>query len=433
MLRMLREKGFFHLVGANSIAQLLAFVSGLVITKLLTPGELGQARIIQSYTTVLVVLGGIGMGPAILKFASEERSKSEVDGTFSLGLRRSFLAGAALAIVFALVSLFTPFATSPTLAVGLACYAAMVPFSIATDLGIQFMQAQRRPIDAAKLMLSHRSTVFLMSIVGVAIFGFWGFVGAGVLSWIMGALLAVRKAGRAAVSAPSYQPTGFQSFAWFAWLSALIFAINQYTDFFVLDRLISNREAIGHYAFASLFVVAAGQFNGVMQAIFIPTFSSQSHDWKAVRHQAMKIQAFYALAAVGVASVMIALVWLLTSFAFPRYADAHAIAAILVWRFAVAAGATIVGAASFALGEVRFNVIAQACSAVTALGASWFLGVRYGVIGVAWGQVVGAAVFCIAQWLAFGAAMRVVSRRAVAVVEVEEIVATELEASQIPA
>ncbi len=75
MLKWLYSKGFFHLLSVNFLAQFLGFGTVLIFPKLLTAVEIGQLRILQTYTGLFAVLAGFGLSTSLLKYCAEDRAK----------------------------------------------------------------------------------------------------------------------------------------------------------------------------------------------------------------------------------------------------------------------------------------------------------------------------------------------------------------------
>ena len=84
----LRAKGFFHLLSVNLLAQALGLGTILVVAKFLSPRELGEVRILQSYTALIIAVAAFGYDTAILKVCSEARPLEERLAILRLGLGR---------------------------------------------------------------------------------------------------------------------------------------------------------------------------------------------------------------------------------------------------------------------------------------------------------------------------------------------------------
>ncbi|HRK21850.1 MAG TPA: oligosaccharide flippase family protein [Fimbriimonadaceae bacterium] len=406
MLQTLREKGFFHLVSANALTQGIAFLASIFLTKLLTPAELGATRVIQSYFLVLFVLGGAGMAAAVLRFAAVEDPETAPESVFSHGSRRGFLQGALIAVLIAGFALTIGVSPIERLNAGLAVFAIAIPFSVLSDIGIQYLQARHRAKEVAWISLMNRSAAAVFALAGAYMAGFWGWVAGGVLTWVFSAITATQKIGFSALRQTPVSPQGLGSFAAMALLGNGILAVSQSLDFFLLDRLVSDRTEIGKYAFAVLFLMAATQLSGAIQAIVIPMLTQRHREIDWLRKSTLKYQGGYAVMAALAAIAMFGIVTALVSIDFEEYAGAQVYVAILMIRFVSLAGSAVCVAAMLALGDARRHVAALALGTLFALFFSWWATSIYGVMGTAWGQALGGLFTAICQWAAFFLALR---------------------------
>ena len=74
-LSSVNKKGFFHLLFANFFIQFVGFGSQFVVAWFLTPEELGQIKIMQTYLSVVLLFTTLGFTTSTLKLCSENRSK----------------------------------------------------------------------------------------------------------------------------------------------------------------------------------------------------------------------------------------------------------------------------------------------------------------------------------------------------------------------
>jgi O-antigen/teichoic acid export membrane protein len=70
-------KGFFHLLSANVLIQLVAFASQLFVAGILSPEDVGRIKIITTFLSVFSIIGGMGLNASTLKLCSENRSEAK--------------------------------------------------------------------------------------------------------------------------------------------------------------------------------------------------------------------------------------------------------------------------------------------------------------------------------------------------------------------
>jgi O-antigen/teichoic acid export membrane protein len=82
-LRNIRQKGFFHLLSANILIQLFAFVSQLFVAGILSAEDIGRIKIIQTYLSIFSIIAGMGFNASTLKICSEHKSKQQLSEYFN--------------------------------------------------------------------------------------------------------------------------------------------------------------------------------------------------------------------------------------------------------------------------------------------------------------------------------------------------------------
>jgi len=73
ILQNIRQKGFFHLLSANLLIQVVAFFSQLFVAGILSPDDIGRIKVIQTFLSIFSVVAGMGFSSSTLKLCSENR------------------------------------------------------------------------------------------------------------------------------------------------------------------------------------------------------------------------------------------------------------------------------------------------------------------------------------------------------------------------
>jgi O-antigen/teichoic acid export membrane protein len=392
LLRRLHNRGFFHLLTANFLTQAMGFGTSLFVAKFLTPVELGEVKVLQSYTTVFIVLAGLGYNAAVLKRCSETLDDAEYARTLHLALHRALL-GSFLALVLVVGLVEAGLLTaSAHLARWLPVYAAIIPFTVTTNILIVYLQARNRITEMARAQTVIKLESFVAVVTATWLWGFPGFVFATLVAYVAG-LLPVLKEIRPAwlLRPPIASPAGFAKLAHWSLLANGIAIVGLYTDIFMLDHFVEDRSGIGYYTLATIFVLAAMQVTTTVQAIATPEFSHRAGDAAWFRRNLPKQQArLTALSwVVAVVLYLVALVTVPLVYG-PRYHSTLVYLPILLLRFVVWSSYAIIGVALFGLGLVRYNVIAIAVATPIGFVLSYLWLRHYGIVGLAWAQVATA-------------------------------------------
>ncbi len=390
----LRDKGFFDLLSVNFLTQFLGFGSILLVAKFLTPVELGEVKILQSYTAIFVILAGFGFTSAVLKVCAENRPDEEKAGILHLAVERAGITTAVtllLVITLALAHVITP---SQHLSLWLIVYACTIPFQVLTSIFVVFLQSQKRIKEMARSQAIVKVQSVILIIFSAWLWGFKGFIFATIAAYVLGLWPFLRQIGLKFLRAPLEQkPAHFMQYAFFSVLANGVSQLGQSGDILILDHFTVDRAVIGYYALAIIFVTAASQVTGTVQSITTPYFSEHAQDEAWFRRQLVHNQVRMALLSVVVALGIYFLAWILVPLVYgPEYSPTLAYLAILLVRYVIWSSYAVIGPALLGLGLMHYNFAVVAITTPIGLAFSYFFLQQFGVIGVAWAQVGSAIV-----------------------------------------
>jgi O-antigen/teichoic acid export membrane protein len=389
-LHYLRNKGFFDLLSVNFLTQFLGFGSVLLVAKFLTPVELGEVKILQSYTVLFVTLAGFGFNAAVLKTCAEDRTDQEKSGILRLAVKRAGITIAVtllLVIASALTHVITP---SQHLSLWLIVYACTIPLQVLTSIFIVFLQAQKKIKEMARSQAIVKVQSVLLIVISAWLWGFKGFIFATIAAYALGLWPFLRQIGLKFLRTPLEQkPAHFMQYALFSVLGNCVSQLGQMGDVLVLDHFTVNRDAIGYYALAVIFVAAASQVTATVQSISTPYFSARAHDETWFRRQLVLNQGRMALLSVAVAGGVYILAWILIPLVYgPDYSSTLMYLAVLLVSYVINSSISLVGVAIFSLGFVKYNSLSVMISTPMSLIVTFIFLSKFGVVGVAWAQVV---------------------------------------------
>lgn len=413
----LRNKGFFDLLSVNFLTQFLGFGSTLLVAKFVTPVELGDIKILQSYTALFVILAGFGFNAAVLKVCAEDRPDQDKLGILRLAVQRAGLATAItilLVIVLALSGVITP---TPRLSLWLIVYACTIPLQVLTGIFIVFLQAQKKIKEMARSQAIVKIQSVFLIVISTWLWGFKGFIFATVAAYALGLWPFLRQIGVNFLHTPLEQkPARFMQYAFFSVLANGIALLGQSGDILILDHFTVDRAAIGYYALAIIFVAAASQVTGTVQSITTPYFSEHAQDETWFRRQLFLNQLRMALLGVAVAVGVYVLAWILVPLVYgPDYSPTLIYLAILLIKYVTWSSCAVLGSALLGLGLMHYNFVIAAIITTIGLTLSFVFLNQFGVVGVAWAQVCSGILQFIlvlgATWLALKRNFSMVDRK----------------------
>ena len=397
MIRSVYDKGFFHLLSVNFLAQFLGFGTTLLVAKFLSPVELGEIKILQSYSGLFVVLGGFGINTAVLKICSEKHNEQYKGHILRYALVRSMLCAIIALGLMVLLALTGVITSSRHLSLWLVVYGLIVPFAVVSEILTVFIQALKKIREMARAQAVIKVQSFILIVICTWLWGFRGFVLATISAYIMGVLPLLRQVGLKYLSTVAGAVTGipklFSHIALFSMLANGVSLIGRYADIFILDHFVSDRAEIGYYSLATIFILGAMQVTNTVQSIATPYFSEHADEEMWFRRQLVINQIRMAALSVMVAVLLYGVAFFFVRYFYgPAYHSTLVYLAILLIRYVVWSSYAILGVAVVGLGLMRLSFVGLIISTSINLFLTYFLLQQFGIVGVAWAQTVSAGI-----------------------------------------
>lgn len=393
-----REKGFFHLLSVNFLTQFFAFGTVVLVAKFVNPKELGDIRILQSYAAVFIVLAGFGYTTSLLRHCANGLAKAERDYIISSSLLRTFYASLAAYGLLAVLAQSGVLVADPALVWWLLLYGLTIPLAATTNLLIVSYQALKRIREMAYSQLFLRVLSFVLIVVLTWQYALPGFVTASVLAYLIGVFSLYGKLNIRFSTGQGTLPANYNRIALYSLAGTVVTTVGQYIDIYLLDHFSADREQIGYYSLAILFVLAASQVTGAVQAIATPYFTSGARDEVWFRKRLFDVQLKTSMLSVAIALATWVLAWLLVKYFYAHgYERSLEYLAVLLGKYVLWSSYSIMGVALVGVGLVRSGFY-FALIMTPVLGVLGYLMLEwYGVVGVAWAQTIVAAIsfFCL--------------------------------------
>ena len=385
---------------SNLLQQVLAFATVLGIAKLLSPSDFALVRISQAYISVLLIVGAGGVTAPVLRYCAD----AQFDGT----ARRALL-GHSLKVVFVTSLLVTAVSLMAALArytlytdeqFVFVAYALQLPAVAATSVFFVYLQAiqEFRRLAVSQVWLKMFSLVVILS--GAFWYGLYGLlIAAGTAAWF-GVLVTYR------LTSPVFQlsrslavPKDYSSLARYSVFGMLVSALGQSSDLILLDAVGADKNAIGAYSLACVFLLAAGVIVGTAQSMATPAFTALIKQPEKFRKQLKVWSVAMFAASVPVALGLVALAWVLERWFFAAQYDGFSqVLALLMIKFCLWSTYAIGGAALVGAGAIRKGSWVAVITTILAFVAGFPMCAEFGIWGAAWTQVAVALVSFVLVW-----------------------------------
>ncbi len=391
----LHKKGFFTLLSSNFLIQFLGFGTTLLVAKMLTAIQLGEIRIIQTYTSLFIVPAGFGFSTAVLKYCAEVRSDSDKASILRSSLIYSFFSSVFAYTILFIMIVSGVMTSSIELRGWLVSYTAIaIPLSVWTGIFIVYLQALKKINQMARTQIIIRLQSLVLILVLTWKFGFHGFIYATLIAFIIGFIPLMMNVGIKFLKAKRQKlPKGFISVAVYSVLGTSVTAIGQYIDIFMLDHFTNERAAIGYYSLALTFASAAMLVTSTVQVIITPYFSEHSGDKNWVYSNLKKYQIIMSALSIIVAVAVTATATIIIFTVFKQeYRISITYLTILAVRYVILSCYAVIGGAFVGLGIIRYGFILVCATTPIGIALSFIMLKYCGIQGVAWAQVVSSAI-----------------------------------------
>ena len=393
-LKSAHEKGFFYLLSTNYLTQALGFGTFLILAKLFTPAEVGQIKIIQSYTVIFTLLAGFGFNTAALRYCAIPESDQERAAIFRAALRFTLLASFASLALFWILC-WWGFREAEEKRTWFLTYSFVIPLSSLAALMVSYLHANKQVKIMAGLQSALKAISFGFVLASSFAAGMAGYIAASVFgAFFVLAGLAVQVRMMISFRGEKLLPAGFVAMSLWSLAANGVGTVSGLADVFLLDRFMPDRSDIGFYSIATFFMTGAAQVTAAVQWMASPYFAERSGNSDWVRKSLFKSQGIAMMLSLPVAVAVYVGAWLVIHLyygagAYSRILD---FLPVLLLRFIVDSSYALIAIALFGAGRIALNFLTGLAILVVSVAVGYWALPRFGTVGVAWGQVAGSLV-----------------------------------------
>lgn len=389
--------GFFHLLSANFFVQLITFSSGLFVAWILTPEQIGQIKVLQTYSGVAIIIAGLGFNTSVLKLCSEKRPPGEKQFLYNRAFRYTLLAVMVSYALFSFAAYLGIASNDDTINKLLPFFfIALIPNTI-NYLQMAYLQALKRIKELAKIqgLTKILSVAFIIGLT--YFFNIEGFIASTILSGLITLVLMLRKTTEIS---ENIKPIDIKKpfsthwfFAKYSFLANALGNISMYLDIFILNFFITDRTELGYYGFAVTLVVGLRLLTATVQQITSPYFSEKSSDFKEWRRIFKKYNFLFKIISISIALFTISTIKPIIHLLFSGKYDASVFyfqLLTIVW--AIRNLYTLKGVAIWGLGRININFYTSLIIFPINAIIMYFAIKNYGTLGAAYGSIIGALI-----------------------------------------
>lgn len=403
ILAKLAATGFFHIFGSNVINKFVAFLSNVVLLRILSKSEYGVFTYAWNLYGIIVLLSGAGIASGILQLCSERSSdKQYCRQICQMGIRYGEVVNLALACLILLIAVFVPLNIPSSNALfQMTCLLPMVQFLF--DVIISYLRSQKRNQDYSMVSVLNTVFVFVFSVIASVIFREKGLIIGYYMAYTISVLLFVLHFHIRLKPESEAKAIGKRDRR-VLWNVSLISMCNNgisqmlyLLDVFILGIVDSDETILASYKAATMIPTALAFIPLALAAYVYPYFAEHQNDkaWCFLRYKQLLLGAGALNALISGFLILFAPFIIKLAFG-AQYLDAVPIFRLLSFgyffsgTFRVLAGNLLVSQR-----KLTFNLFVAIVSGLINVVADYFF--------ITWWGAIGAAIVTILVFIISGA------------------------------
>ncbi|MDD3692163.1 MAG: oligosaccharide flippase family protein [Bacteroidales bacterium] len=395
MIKSAEKKGFFHLFLANALIQLFGFGSQFLVAWFLDVEELGQIKIIQTYFSVAVMFSTFGFNTSVLKLCSESRPYGQKIYLYRKALQYAVI---AICIVLPIVVIATQ---SGLISSDLKVqkYFLYVLFALGPstldNIFSSYLQSQKKFKLLSRINISTKILSVICIIIFTWLYRFDGYIIGYILGFLFSFLMltiGIKKTNFGSLPEQVNKPfKNHTRYSIWALVVNMIGLIGSYTDVFLMNYLIVDKEAIGFYSFALTILLVMTMFRSTVCQFIVPYFSEKSNDIIQLQIVSKKYELINIVSTTIIAIALFFLVPPLVKLFFGnKFLESIPLFRILIWGEVFYSVINFKGYTMLGLGAIKSNFITSAISVTSGFVITYLFVQNLGIQGLAYGKVINS-------------------------------------------
>lgn len=279
-LQQVRLKGFFHLLSANVLIQVVGFASQLFVAGILVPDDLARIKIIQTYLAIFSIVAGMGLNASTLKLCSEGRSADENRRYFNTAFFFTLISSVTIYTLLLIINQLGLISSDRLIKL-------LLPLGLFPLISNSLFMLLMAYFQAGKnIHLFSTLTIFnkILSIAGILLLtwlmGIKGYYIAYNLSFIVMIIVAMLVSGglfsKGLLKPERSVLQHHRRYSRSSVFSNIAAETSAYIDIVLLSFLSTDLKELGYYSFALTLTIALRIFPSTVQQITLPYFSEKS-------------------------------------------------------------------------------------------------------------------------------------------------------------
>ncbi len=169
-VKTLFKTGFFHIFGSSVINKIIAFMSSVVLVRILSKAEYGTFTYAWNIYSIVLIFNGMGIESGVLQLSSERSGDvGYANRASNFGTRFGLKFNLLLVVVLLGIGMFAPLKIDGGRRI--LCALSLLPvFQLLFNMTSSYLRSQKRNQEYAKLQVINTVLVFVISAVSAYVF-----------------------------------------------------------------------------------------------------------------------------------------------------------------------------------------------------------------------------------------------------------------------
>lgn len=387
--------GFFHILFGNTLTKMIAFISSIVIVRLVSKEDYAYLAYADNLYSYANLVAGLGMSTAVLKFCSPNQENDKAYMMFAMKYGNIFQIALSFIIVIYASFVALPFPGARYLVITLAMYPVLT--NIVTTIQ-NYVRAHLNNKLYVRISVVQTISVFGCSVVFVLGIGVFGIVVARYIAIVLSIIVAWKflKSNLWKINSEKLkanQAKAFLAMALSMMIANLFSSMLANNEMALINYLISDEITTANYKVANLIPSQLTFVTSSVVVYYFPIISNMKVD-KLVWNKVKRIGVFTGIIIIGITVFLMFFSPLIIELAYGnRYHDALGLFQLFWVVYCINAGFRMIPLNMLpALGITKFNAFLSVITCIVHFIIDYIFISYFGITGAG---VASASVYLI--------------------------------------
>lgn len=381
--------GFFHIFGSSVMNKIIAFLSSIVLVRILSKEEYGVFTYAWNIYSIILLFSGMGLDSGMLQLASEKSGdESYAKKISNFSVRFGLLFDLLLMVFILSLALFAPLKIEKARGtLGLLC---LLPFfHFLFQMTISYLRAEKKNKEYALVSIINTTLIFLISVGAAVFFREKGLVIGYYVAYLSSFVVAIVVYGvhlfNESTPIEKMQKNILLKISFISMLNIGLSQLMYLLDVFVLGMVDPQEKILASYKVATMLPTALAFIPNSLITYIYPYFAEHREDreWCLTKYrQVLKIMVVFngciSIALFALAPIVIKMLF------GTEYLDAVPVFRLLSINYFVSGTFRILsGNLLVTQRKLKFNLFVAIVSSLTNIIADYFFIGWWGSIGAA--------------------------------------------------